>query len=55
MVKLAAHLTHYFGEVENVVRASSADAARAIPAVWIDVLTKRKLRPPPLLGPNSHG
>jgi hypothetical protein len=55
MVVLVANFTCNFRVVEKVVGASPTYAARAIQPVLIDVLTKRKLRPPPLLGPNGHG
>ena len=55
MIVLVAYLTRDFGVVEKVMRASPTYATRPIQPVLIDVLTKRKLRPPPLLGPNRHG
>lgn len=53
MVKPVAELARNFGVVEQVMRASTADASRAVQPVVIDVLPKNKFRPTPFL--RTHG
>ena len=55
MIELVAELTRNLGIVEEVVRASAANAARPVQPILIDVLTERKLRSSPLLRAHSHG
>jgi len=55
MVELIAELTRNFGVIEKVVCAATADTARPVQPILIDILSEREFWPPSLLRANGHG
>lgn len=53
MIEPVAELTRNFGVVEQVMRASTTDASRAVHPIVIDILAKNELRPSSLLRTHS--